>query len=128
MDEFWRMCLSHLENIVPNEQYKTWILPLNVKQEGKKLLVHAPNRFVLDLVREKYVDEIHKLGKQFLNIDLEIVTGLKRASKHAKLYYKRGIRLKPKPNNPPTAKHTKAKTGLTPLLPLIPLLQEKQTN
>ena len=78
MDEFWRMCLSHLENIVPNEQYKTWILPLNVKQEGKKLLVHAPNRFVLDLVREKYVDEIHKLGKQFLNIDLEIVTGLRK--------------------------------------------------
>ncbi|MAW33408.1 MAG: chromosomal replication initiator protein DnaA [Proteobacteria bacterium] len=78
MDDFWRMCLSHLENIVPNEQYKTWILPLNVKQEGQKLLVNAPNRFVLDLVRDKYVDEIHKLGKQFLNIDLEIVTGVRK--------------------------------------------------
>ncbi len=76
MEDFWHICLSHLEKVVPREQYKTWIVPLSATQDGANLTINAPNRFVLQLVRDKYVDEISKLGHEFLKTDLKITTGL----------------------------------------------------
>ncbi len=80
MIDFWGKCLIHLEKVVPQEQFQTWIAPLKVIHNNTSLEIKAPNRFALDLVKEKYLNEIHRLGKEILEIDLQINFGLSKQS------------------------------------------------
>lgn len=57
----WKQCLSRLESELPPQQFNTWIRPLHVIEEGDTLHLLAPNRFVLDWVREKYLERITDL-------------------------------------------------------------------
>ena len=76
MTNFWPRCLSHLQRIVPSEQYKTWIEPLKVELKNNSLSIEAPNRFALDLLRDKYIGEIQTLAKNLLDSDVKIITTL----------------------------------------------------
>ena len=76
MTNFWPHCLSHLQRIVPSEQYKTWIEPLKVELKNNSLSIEAPNRFALDLLRDKYIGEIQTLAKNLLDSDVKIITTL----------------------------------------------------
>ncbi len=57
----WKQCLSRLESELPPQQFNTWIRPLHVIEEGDTLHLLAPNRFVLDWVKEKYLERITDL-------------------------------------------------------------------
>ena len=50
----WQKCLKHLEAELTSQQYNTWIRPLHVIEKSNELEVIAPNRFVLDWIRDKY--------------------------------------------------------------------------
>jgi chromosomal replication initiator protein len=50
--------LNRLENELPEQQFNTWIRPLHAIEEGDSLRLLAPNRFVLDWVRDHYIDSI----------------------------------------------------------------------
>ncbi|HSJ47657.1 MAG TPA: chromosomal replication initiator protein DnaA [Gammaproteobacteria bacterium] len=54
----WQKCLNRLENELPEQQFNTWIRPLHAIEEGGALRLLAPNRFVLDWVRDHYIDSI----------------------------------------------------------------------
>jgi chromosomal replication initiator protein len=54
----WQKCLNRLENELPEQQFNTWIRPLHAIEEGDSLRLLAPNRFVLDWVRDHYIDSI----------------------------------------------------------------------
>ena len=43
------------------QQFNTWIRPLQVEESESELRLLAPNRFVLDWVREKFLDRINEL-------------------------------------------------------------------
>ncbi|MGH8581396.1 MAG: chromosomal replication initiator protein DnaA [Gammaproteobacteria bacterium] len=57
----WPRCLNSLETELPPQQFSTWIRPLQAIEEGRGLCLLAPNRFVLDWVRERYLDRIVRL-------------------------------------------------------------------
>ncbi|MEQ1879437.1 MAG: chromosomal replication initiator protein DnaA [Burkholderiales bacterium] len=76
MDSFWNHCLRHFEKTLPAQQYKTWILPLLARIEGSKVIVLAPNRFVLEWVKDKYVPDIEKQCAQFLKTPVEVMVAL----------------------------------------------------
>jgi chromosomal replication initiator protein len=57
----WSECLKHLESELPPQQFNTWIRPLHAIQEGGTLRLLAPNRFVLDWVKERYSEYIFEL-------------------------------------------------------------------
>jgi chromosomal replication initiator protein len=76
MDSFWNHCLRHFEKTLPAQQYKTWILPLHARIEGSKVTVLAPNRFVLEWVKDKYVSDIEKQCTQFLKTPVEVLVAL----------------------------------------------------
>jgi len=65
----WQRCVAYLENELSPQQFNTWIRPLHAVEEGETLRLLAPNRFVLDWVNERFIDQIN-----------EIVTGLKQGS------------------------------------------------
>ncbi len=54
----WQKCLNRLENELPEQQFNTWIRPLHAIEEAGALRLLAPNRFVLDWVRDHYIDSI----------------------------------------------------------------------
>ncbi|MCU7904769.1 MAG: chromosomal replication initiator protein DnaA [Candidatus Thiodiazotropha sp. (ex Epidulcina cf. delphinae)] len=54
----WQRCIEHLEQVLSPQQYNTWIRPLQIIEEPLILKLLAPNRFVLDWVRNNYLDTI----------------------------------------------------------------------
>jgi chromosomal replication initiator protein len=64
MQSLWDACLRRLEQELPAQQMSTWIRPLSVETglgESDTLVLAAPNRFVLELVRERFAPRIERL-------------------------------------------------------------------
>ena len=57
----WDRCLDRLENELSQQQFSTWISPLHVVEEGDAIRLLAPNRFVLDRIKDKYLARIQEL-------------------------------------------------------------------
>jgi chromosomal replication initiator protein len=63
MQNLWDACLRRLEQELPAQQFNTWIRPLVPEAgAGDGLVLTAPNRFVLDLVRERFAARIERLA------------------------------------------------------------------
>jgi len=56
--ELWDQCITHLETELSEQQFNTWILPLQVGLENNTLQLLAPNRFVMDWVKKNFLDQI----------------------------------------------------------------------
>ena len=63
MDGFWQHCLDHFRKDLTVQQFNTWIKPLKVSQENGSVLLLAPNRFVLQWVKEKFLVRIEALAE-----------------------------------------------------------------
>lgn len=61
----WEKCLSSLESEFPSQQFNTWIRPLQAEYSPGKLVLFAPNRFVLDWIVERFLARIKELVQQF---------------------------------------------------------------
>ena len=57
----WQRCLTVLQEELPAQQFSMWIRPLQCVVTDNVLTLYAPNRFVLDWVRDKYVNRINEL-------------------------------------------------------------------
>lgn len=62
-EELWNRCLARLEDELPAQQYSMWLRPLQVvaSADGGELILFAPNRFIVDWVRDKYLERIGEL-------------------------------------------------------------------
>lgn len=65
MDEFWSHCLAHFERTLNPQQLNTWIRPLTAETVSGVVTVCAPNGFVADWVRGKFLPEIDLLAQDF---------------------------------------------------------------
>lgn len=77
----WEKCLSSLESEFPSQQFNTWIRPLQAEHTESKLILFAPNRFVLDWIAERFLVRIKELVKQFSDskiLDVLLEIGSKR--------------------------------------------------
>ena len=63
MDAFWALCLQHFEQSLPHQQFRTWIQPLQARVSGRNLVVQAPNRFVLQWVKDRFLPVIEQLAQ-----------------------------------------------------------------
>lgn len=57
----WPNCLQKLEQELSDQQLNTWIRPLQVTEEDKLITLLAPNRFVLDWVKQNFQQLIEKI-------------------------------------------------------------------
>ncbi|MFK4753962.1 chromosomal replication initiator protein DnaA [Oceanobacter antarcticus] len=74
---FWDECLRHLEHELPTQQYNTWIRPLMASEQNQRLVLSAPNRFVRDWVKDKYLQRIQEIlselnGGRLTHVDLTV--------------------------------------------------------
>jgi len=88
MSEFWSACLNRFEKELPAQQYNTWIKTLRLEGDEDncvsppgipptRLRLIAPNRFVLQWVRERYLEQIQTLSQQFFPEPVSISLALR---------------------------------------------------
>ncbi|HSX20336.1 MAG TPA: chromosomal replication initiator protein DnaA, partial [Gammaproteobacteria bacterium] len=61
----WEKCLDCLQDEFPSQQFNTWIRPLQVEHTDDRLVLFAPNRFVLDWINERFLSRITELVAQY---------------------------------------------------------------
>lgn len=76
MNAFWQDCLTRLAQDLPPQQFNTWIKPLKLSLDDEALRLLAPNRFVLDWVKEKFLLRIEELALAYFGEPTEINLGL----------------------------------------------------
>jgi chromosomal replication initiator protein len=60
----WSRCVSALENELPEQQFNTWVRPLQSVEADGALRLLAPNRFVVDWVRSNLLGRIPVLLRE----------------------------------------------------------------
>ena len=75
----WQECIDCLKAELPSQQFNTWIRPLHAELDPSVLRILAPNRFILDWVKRKFLPRIAEilteLGEASLEIRLEVISG-----------------------------------------------------
>ena len=57
----WKHCIRKLRTDLSEQQFNTWIRPLQVVEEDRLLRLLAPNRFVVDWVHDNCMDQLTKV-------------------------------------------------------------------
>ena len=57
----WNRCIRDLKAELPEQQFNTWIRPLQAIEDDGRLKLLAPNRFVVDWLQEHYIERILEL-------------------------------------------------------------------
>ena len=75
----WQECIDCLKAELPSQQFNTWIRPLHAELNSSVLRIFAPNRFILDWVKGKFLPRIIEIvseqGEASLDIQLEVFSG-----------------------------------------------------
>ncbi|MEZ9630727.1 chromosomal replication initiator protein DnaA [Vibrio breoganii] len=66
----WTQCLQQLQEELPAAEFSMWVRPLQAELSGNTLTLFAPNRFVLDWVRDKYINSINRHLQEFCDNDI----------------------------------------------------------
>ncbi len=96
MSEFWSACLNRFERDLPAQQFNTWIKSLRLEDDGlaaagtdptagpaRSMRLLAPNRFILQWVRERYLSQIEALSHQYFTEPVNISLTLDDAPRAA---------------------------------------------
>ncbi len=73
----WERCLVELETTVPEQQFNTWVRPLQAVHEENVLRLLAPNRFVVDWLNQNLMPRLGDLvarhaGRPGLAVRVEV--------------------------------------------------------
>ncbi len=67
MASLWEECLDRLEGELSPQQFNTWVRPLQAVEDGQRLLLLAPNRFVQSEVNENLAQRIKEVLRRNRN-------------------------------------------------------------
>ena len=73
IDPFWQQCLTHLHGELSQGQFNNWIKPLNVALEDGQILLLAPNSFVLQWVRDRFLKRFEDLAEAYFGRPMRFV-------------------------------------------------------
>jgi len=71
-NSLWNRCVRELQAELPEQQFNTWIRPLQAVYDGATLRLLAPNRFVIDWVQQHHMIRILELVGGEAEIVLEV--------------------------------------------------------
>jgi chromosomal replication initiator protein len=73
IDPFWQQCLTHLHGELSQGQFNNWIKPLNVAMDDGQILLLAPNSFVLQWVRDRFLKRFEDLAEVYFGRPMRFV-------------------------------------------------------
>ncbi len=77
MENFWSYCLNRFEQELSSQQFNTWIKPLRFDASG--MLVLAPNRFVLQWVKDRFLSTLQDFACTYYEKPTEITLALDKS-------------------------------------------------
>ena len=78
----WSACLNSLERDLPPQQFATWIRPLRCEPTPAGLRLVAPNRFVLQWVKDRFGVRISTMLRDATRSDLGVEFAIAPPSEH----------------------------------------------
>lgn len=76
MENFWSICLGRFQQELSAQQFNTWIKPLQIEVNNDALRLLAPNRFVQQWVKDRFLHRIELLAEEVLSQPLHIELAL----------------------------------------------------
>ncbi len=73
IDPFWQQCLTHLHGELSQGQFNNWIRPLSVGLEDGQILLFAPNSFVLQWVRDRFLKRLEDLAEGYFGQPMRFI-------------------------------------------------------
>lgn len=82
MNQIWTNCLAKLENEISAADFSTWIRPLQALETENQIRLLAPNRFVLDWVKQHHLKKLEEVIYDFSNgaLSLQLEIGSKESA------------------------------------------------
>ena len=68
----WPRCLERLEAEFPAEDVHTWLKPLQAEERADSVVLYAPNAFIVEQVRDRYLARIRELAQHFAEIGHQV--------------------------------------------------------
>ena len=97
------MCYQkYFQELLPPQQYNSWIKPLLFEMDGNKVILTAPNSFTLRIIQERFLSALSKQAHDFFGFPTEIELRLQK---------KRPIKIV-SPAEPPAAVENNPTTAL----------------
>ncbi|MFY9179591.1 MAG: chromosomal replication initiator protein DnaA [Venatoribacter sp.] len=85
LSSLWQSCLERLQAEIPDQQYSSWIRPIQLEDSANAIVLRVHNRFVRDWVRDRYLSRM-----------VEILSELNQGKKvEVELIYDSSMPLKP---------------------------------
>jgi len=76
MDNFWPTCLNRIEQELTGQQFNTWIKPLKLEPGQDSLRLIAPNRFVLQWVKDRFLTRIEQIADEYYDKPVQLILTL----------------------------------------------------
>lgn len=73
MDRFWLDCMNKLKEDLPPQQFNTWIKPLKFDFSNGSPCLIAPNRFIMQWVKDKFLTRIEEMAEAHFSKPLSLV-------------------------------------------------------
>ena len=77
--QFWDACLKQFKDELSPQQFNTWIRPLQVRADASSLTLLAPNRFVQNWIRERFLSRIEAEATQFFGEGIAVALNVGEA-------------------------------------------------
>ncbi|PKO25526.1 MAG: chromosomal replication initiator protein DnaA [Betaproteobacteria bacterium HGW-Betaproteobacteria-8] len=79
MDNFWSICLGRFQQELSAQQFNTWIKPLQFEMHNGSWRLLAPNRFVQQWVKDRFLDRIKLIAEEVVThpVDIELAVAAK---------------------------------------------------
>ncbi|WP_174875053.1 chromosomal replication initiator protein DnaA [Vogesella oryzae] len=85
-EQFWPLCLTRLEEELSSQQFNTWIRPLAAEVAEEAVVLYAPNRFILQFIKDRFLARIEELAIELLGeLPVELRIGAPAGSAPAPL-------------------------------------------
>ena len=85
MEKFWSTCLSRFEQELSTQQFNTWIKPLQMEVRDDALRILAPNKFVQQWVKERFLSKIETIAAELLPENTQIELSISNQSPTKKI-------------------------------------------
>ena len=72
MEKFWPTCLSRFEQELSAQQFNTWIKPLQLEIGDNAIRLLAPNKFVQQWVKDRFLGKIETIAAELLPHNTQI--------------------------------------------------------
>ena len=79
MHPFWSSCVDGFKRDLSQHQFTTWIKPLRWEQDGDTFTLIAPNRYVLQWVKDRVLTQIEHAGEKYFARPIHVELALEEA-------------------------------------------------